>query len=134
MNRSSEPELMSWKVCLFWQDWEGVIYYELLLYGQISIRSLLSTTKLRSVINDKGSRIGNQKRLCIPSGRQLHMLVVGRRKDRSLGRSFNNLNSPDQAPNNYYYLLLSMKNWLSDKKYSSRAAQENQLFEYRAEE
>ena len=118
----AKPGLKARKVLLcIWWDWKGIIYYELLLYGQ-TLNSDLYCQQLdclKLVIDEKRPEFANRIGVVFhQDNARPHTSVVTRQKLMELGWEvlMHPPYSPDLAPSNYY-LFLILQNFLSDKKF-----------------
>ncbi|GFX27995.1 histone-lysine N-methyltransferase SETMAR [Trichonephila clavipes] len=120
-------------LCIWW-NLKGIIYYELLPYGQTLNSDLYCQQlgHLKLVIDQKWSDLANRRGVVIhlDNGRP-HTSVVTHQKLWELGWKvlMNPPYSPDMAPSDYY-LFLALQNFLSDKKLGSREDCKNRLLEF----
>ncbi|GFU44786.1 histone-lysine N-methyltransferase SETMAR [Trichonephila clavipes] len=133
----AKPELTARKVLLcIWWDWKGIIYNELLAYGQ-TLNSDLQCEQLDSLklaIDQKRPELTNKRDVVFhQDNARPHTSVVTRQKLWELVWEVL-LHSPyslDLAPSDYH-LFLTFQNFLSDKKLGSREDYENRLLEFLA--
>ncbi|GFW46258.1 mariner Mos1 transposase [Trichonephila clavipes] len=131
----AKPGLMARKVLLcIWWIWKGIIYYELLPYGQ-TLNSVLYCQQLdylKLAIDQKRLELANRR--CVvfhQDNARSHTSIVTRQKIWNLGWEvlMHSPCSPDLASSDYH-LFLAFQNYLSDKKWGSREDCENQLLEF----
>ncbi|GFU05966.1 mariner Mos1 transposase [Trichonephila clavipes] len=120
-------------LCIWW-DWKGIIYYELLPYGQ----TLNSDTycqqlgRLKLAIDQKLPELANRRGVAFhQDNARPPTSVVTSKKLWELGWEI--LMHPpfslDMAPSNYH-LFLALQNFLSDMKLGSREDCENRLLKF----
>ncbi|GFV79452.1 mariner Mos1 transposase [Trichonephila clavipes] len=131
----AKPELTARKVllCISW-DWKGIIYYELLPYGQTLNLDLYcqQLDRLKLVIDQKRPEWVNRRGVVFhQDNARPHTYVVTRQKLCELGWEvlMHPPYSPDLAPRDNH-LFLALQNLLSDKKLGSREDCENRLLEF----
>ncbi|GFV81987.1 mariner Mos1 transposase [Trichonephila clavipes] len=116
-----------------WWDWKGIIYYELLPYGQTLNSDIYcqQLDLLKLLITTETARIGQQKRYCVPTG-QRQATHVRSDSPETLVVIWEDLLHPSYSPDlvpSHYCLFLALQNFLSDKKLGSREDCENRLLE-----
>ncbi|GFW24589.1 mariner Mos1 transposase [Trichonephila clavipes] len=120
-------------LCIWW-DWKGIIYYELLPYGQTLNSDLYLDQQLdpfKLAIDQKRSELANRRGVVFhQDNARLHTSVVTRQKLWELGWEvlMHPPYSPDLSPRDYH-LFLALQNFLGDKKSGSREDCENLLVE-----
>ncbi|GFW57305.1 histone-lysine N-methyltransferase SETMAR [Trichonephila clavipes] len=130
----AKPGLTAKKVLLYiWWDWKGIIYYELLPYGQTLNLDLYcqQLDHLKLAIDQKRPELVNRRGVVFRQNKaRPHTSVVTRQKLWMLGWEvlMHSPYSPDLAPSDYR-LFLAMQNFLSDKKLGSIEDCENLLLE-----
>ncbi|XP_015604617.1 histone-lysine N-methyltransferase SETMAR-like [Cephus cinctus] len=119
-------------LCIWW-DWKGIIYYELLPYGQTLNSDLYchQLDRLKLAIDQKRPQLANRKGVVFrQDNARPHTSIVTRQKLREHGLEvlMHPPYSSDLALSDYH-LFLSLKNFLSDKKLASRGDCENSFIE-----
>ena len=127
-NEAAKPGLTARKVLLcVWWDWQGILYYELLPYGQ-TLNSVLyceQLDRLKLAIEQKRSALVNRGGIVFhQDNARPHTSLMTRQKFRELGWEV--LMYPDLAPSDYH-LFLSMANGLGGTNLASLEACENWL-------
>ncbi|GFT07025.1 mariner Mos1 transposase [Trichonephila clavipes] len=131
----AKPGLTARKVLLcIWWDWKGIIYYELLLYGQTLNSDLYcqQLDRLKLVIDQKRPELTNRRSVMFhQENARPNTSVVTLQKLWELGWEVLMYPpySPDLAQSDYH-LFLALKNFLSDKKLGSREDCKNRLLEF----
>ncbi|GFX35376.1 histone-lysine N-methyltransferase SETMAR [Trichonephila clavipes] len=131
----AKPELTSRKVLLcIWWDWKGIIYYELLLWGQTLNSDIYcqQLDRLKLVTGKKRPALANRRGVVfIQDNARPHMSVVTRQKLWELDWKvlMHPPYSPDLASNSYH-IFLALQNVQSDKKFGSKEDCENRLLEF----
>ncbi|CAD6994021.1 unnamed protein product [Ceratitis capitata] len=131
----SKPGLKAKKVLLcVWWDWQGIIHYELLPYGQILNTDLYcqQLDRLKEAIAQKRPDLVNSSGIVFHLDyTRPHTSIVTRQKLRELGWEviLHPPYSPDLAPSDYH-LFLSMANYLGGEEMASREACENRLTQF----
>ncbi|CAD6994020.1 unnamed protein product [Ceratitis capitata] len=131
----SKPGLKTRKVLLcVWWDWQGIIHYELLPYGQILNTDLYcqQLDRLKEAIAQKRPDLDNSSGIVFHLDyTRPHTSIVTRQKLRELGWEviLHPPYSPDLAPSDYH-LFLSMANYLGGEEMASREACENRLTQF----
>jgi [histone H3]-lysine36 N-dimethyltransferase SETMAR len=131
----SKPELTARKVLLcVWWDWQGIIYYELLPYGQTlnSVVYCQQLDRLKAAISQKRPALANRRGVVYHhDNARPHALLVTRQKLRELGWEvlMHPPYSPDLAPSEIP-LFLSMANDFAGEKFASREVCENLLLQF----
>lgn len=131
----AKPGLTARKVLLcIWWDLKGIIYYELLPYGQTLNSDLYcqQLDRLKLAIDQKRPELANRRGVVFhQDNARPHTSVVTRQKLRELGWEvlMHPPYSPDLAPSDYH-LFLALQNFLSNKKLGSREDCENRLLEF----
>lgn len=131
----AKPGLTARKVLLcVWWDWKGIIYYELLPYGQTLNSDIYcqQLDRLKRAIDQKRPELANRRGVVFhQDNARPHTSIVTRQKLRELGWEvlMHPPYSPDLAPSDYH-LFLALQNFFSDKKLASREECENQLLEF----
>lgn len=131
----AKPGLTAKKVLLcIWWDWKGIIYYELLPYGQTLNSDLYcqQLDRLKLAIDQKRPELANRRGVVFhQDNARPHTSIVTRQKLRELGWEvlMHPPYSPDLAPSDFH-LFLALQNFLSDKKFASREDCENRLLEF----
>ncbi|GFU72877.1 mariner Mos1 transposase [Trichonephila clavipes] len=121
----AKPGLTARKITLcIWWDWKGIIYYELLPYGETLILDLYcqQLDRLKLVIYQKRPELANRRGVVFHQGNaRPHTSVVTHQKIWELGWEvlMHPPYSPNLAPRDYH-LFLALQNFLSDKKLGSR--------------
>ncbi|GFT57811.1 mariner Mos1 transposase [Trichonephila clavipes] len=116
----AKPGLMVRKVILcIWWDRKGIIYYELLLYGQTLNSDLYcqQLNHLKLAIDQKRPELANRRCTVFhQDNSRPHKYVVTRQKLWNLGWEvlIHPSYSPDLALSDYH-LFLALQNYLSDK-------------------
>ncbi|GFX36097.1 mariner Mos1 transposase [Trichonephila clavipes] len=117
----AKPGLTVRKVLLcIWWDWKGIIYYELLPYGQTLNSDFYcqQMDQLKLWIDRKRPELANRR--CVvfhQDNARSHISVVTRHKLWNLGWEV--LMHPPYSPNlepSDYHLFFALQNYLSDKK------------------
>ncbi|XP_067125649.1 histone-lysine N-methyltransferase SETMAR-like [Centruroides vittatus] len=117
----AEPGITARKVLLcIWWDWKGIIYYELLPYGQTLNLDLYCQQLdcLKLAIDQKRPELANRRGVVFhQDNARPHTSIVTRKKLRELGWEvlIHPPYSQDLAPSDYH-LFLSLQNFFSDKK------------------
>ncbi|GFW76375.1 histone-lysine N-methyltransferase SETMAR [Trichonephila clavipes] len=130
-----KPGLTTKKILLcIWWHWKGIIYYELLSYGQTLNSDVYcqQMDRLKLAIDQKWSKLVNRGGFVIyENSTRLLTSVVNRQKPWELGWEvlMHPPYSPNVAPSDYH-LFLALKNFPSDKKLGSRENCENRLLEF----
>lgn len=131
----AKPRLTSRKVLLcVWWDWQGIIYYELLPYGQ-TINTVLycqQLDRLKEAIAQKRPALANTKKIVFHhDNARPHTSISTRQKLRQLGWEvlMHPPYSPDLAPSDYH-LFLSIANDFAGENFASREACENRLDQF----
>jgi histone-lysine N-methyltransferase SETMAR len=131
----AKPGLTARKVLLcVWWDWQGIIYYELLPYGQTLNSELYcdQLDRLNAAIEQKRPALFNRKGIMFQQDNaRPHTSLVTRQKLQQLTWEvlLHPPYSPDLAPSDYH-LFLSMANALGGVKLETREACENWLAEF----
>ncbi len=131
----AKPGLTARKVLLcVWWDWQGIIHYELLPYGQTLNSDLYcqQLDRLNAALMQKRPSLINRGRIVFhQDNARPHTSLVTRQKLRELGWEvlLHPPYSPDLAPSDYH-LFLSMANELGSRKLSTRESCENWLSEF----
>ncbi|CAK9819611.1 Histone-lysine N-methyltransferase SETMAR [Anthophora plagiata] len=131
----AKPGLTARKVLLcIWWDWKGIIYYELLPYGQTLNSDIYcqQLDRLKRAIDQKRPELANRRGVVFhQDNARPHTSIVTRQKLQELGWEvlMHPPYSPDLAPSDYH-LFLALQNFFSDKKLASREECENQLLEF----
>jgi len=131
----AKPGLTIRKVLLcVWWDWQGIIYYELLPYGQTLNSDLYcqQLDRLKEAIAQKRPALANRRGIVFhQDNARPHTSIVTRQKLRELGWEvlMHPPYSPDLAPSDYH-LFLSMANDFAGEKFASREACENRLSQF----
>ena len=117
-----------------WCNWQGIIHYELLPYGQ-TLNSDLYRPQLARLIaalmQKRPSLINRGLIVFHQENARPHTSLVTRQKLRELGWAvvLHSPYSPDLAPSDYH-LFLSMANELGSRKLATRESCENGLSEF----
>ncbi|GFX11183.1 histone-lysine N-methyltransferase SETMAR [Trichonephila clavipes] len=131
----AKPGLTARKVLLcIWWYWKGIMYYELLPYGQMLNSDLYCQPldNLKQAIDQKRPELANRRGVVFHHGNaRPHTVVVILQKLGELGWEVLMFPpySPDLAPSDYH-LFLAFQNILSDKKLGSREDCENRLLQF----
>ncbi|GFY12992.1 histone-lysine N-methyltransferase SETMAR [Trichonephila clavipes] len=126
----AKPGLTVRKVLLcIWWDWKGLIYYELLLYGQTLNSDVYCQRldRLKLAIDQKRPELANRRGVVFhQDNARPHTSVVTPQKLWELGWEvlMHPPHSPNLAPSDYH-LFLALHNFLSDKKLGPREDCEN---------
>ena len=126
----AKPGLMARKVLLcVWWDWQGIIHYELLTYGQTLNSDLYcqQLDRLNTALMQKRPSLINRGRIVFhQDNARPHTSLVTRQQLRELGWEvlLHPPYSPDLAPSDYH-LFLSMANELGSRKLATRESCEN---------
>ncbi|XP_017062383.1 histone-lysine N-methyltransferase SETMAR-like [Drosophila ficusphila] len=126
----AKPGLTDRKVLLcVWWDWQGIIHYELLPYGQTLNSDLYcqQLDRLKTALMQKRPSLINRGRIAFhQDNARPHTSLVTRQKLRELGWEVlvHPPYSPDLAPSDYH-LFLSMANALGSLKFATRESCEN---------
>ncbi|CAK9811656.1 Histone-lysine N-methyltransferase SETMAR [Anthophora quadrimaculata] len=120
-------------LCIWW-DWKGIIYYELLPYGQTLNSDIYcqQLDRLKLAIDQKRPELANRRGVVFhQDNARPHTSIVTRQKLRELGWEvlMHPPYSPDLAPSDYH-LFRALQNFLSDKKLASREDCENRLLQF----
>ena len=131
----AKPGLTARKVLLcVWWDWQGIIYYELLSYGQTLNLDLYckQLDRLKEAIAQKHPVLANRNGIVFhQDNAKPHTSILTRQKLRELGWEvlMHPSYSPDLAPSNYH-LFLSMAIYLAGEQLASREACQNRLSQF----
>ncbi|GFU51791.1 histone-lysine N-methyltransferase SETMAR [Trichonephila clavipes] len=130
----TKPELTARMVLCIWWDWKGIIYYELLLYGQTLNSDMYcqQLDRLKLAIDQKRPELASRKGVVFhQDNARPHTSVVTRQKLRKLGWEvlMHPPYSPDLAPSDYHFFP-ALQNFLSDKKLGSREDWENRFLKF----
>ena len=131
----AKPGLTARKVLLcVWWDWQGIIHYELLPYGQTLNSDLYcqQLDRLNAALMQKRPSLINRGRIVFhQDNARPHTSLVTRQKLRQLGWEvlLHPPYSPDLAPSDYH-LFLSIANELGSRKLATRESCENWLSEF----
>ena len=131
----AKPGLTARKVLLsVWWDWQGILYYELLPYGQTLNSALYceQLDRLKLAIEQKRPALVNRRVIVFhQDNARPHTSLMTRQKLRELGWEvlMHPPYSPDLAPSDYH-LFLSMANALGGTNLASLEACENWLSEF----
>ena len=111
--------------CVWW-DWQGIIHYELLPYGQTLNSDLYcqQLDRLNAALMQKRSSLINRGRIVFhQDNARPHTSLVTRQKLRELGWELllHPPYSPDLVPSDYH-LFLCMANELGSRKLATREA------------
>ncbi|GFS68994.1 histone-lysine N-methyltransferase SETMAR [Trichonephila clavipes] len=117
-----------------WRDWKGIIYYELLPYGQTLNSDLYcqQLDHLKLEIDQKRPKLAHRKGVVFhQDNARPHTSVVTHQKLWELGWEvlMHPPDSLDLTPKDYH-LFLALQNFLSDKNFGSREDCENRLLEF----
>ncbi|GFX41915.1 mariner Mos1 transposase [Trichonephila clavipes] len=123
-------------LCIWW-DWKGIVYYELLSYGQTLNSDLYcqQLDNLKLAIDQKWPELANRRGVVFhQDNARPYTTVVTPQKLWELGWEvlMHPPHSPDQAPSDYH-LFLALQRYLSDKKLESRENCENRLLQFFAQ-
>ncbi|KAL9918814.1 histone-lysine N-methyltransferase SETMAR-like [Glossina fuscipes fuscipes] len=130
-----KPGLTARKVLLcIWWDWKGIIFYELLPYGQTLNSDLYwqQLDRLKIAMDQKRPELANRRGVVFhQDNARPHASTVTRQKLRELGWEvlMHPPYSPDLAPSDYH-LFLALQNFFNDKKLEFREDCENRLLEF----
>ena len=130
-----KPGLTARKVLLcVWWDWQGIIHYELLPYGQTLNSDMYcqQLDRLNAALMQKRPSLINRGRIVFhQDNARPHTSLVTRQKLREIGWEvlLHPPYSPDLAPSDYH-LFLSMANELGSRKLATRESCENWLSEF----
>ena len=119
--------------CIWWY-WNGIIYYELLSYGQTWNLDLYcqQLRYLKLATGQKHPDLANTRRVVFhKDNTRQYTSILTCQKLWELGWEV--LMHPSCSPNlasSYYCIFLELQNFLSDKKLSSREDNENRLLEF----
>ncbi|CAD7003404.1 unnamed protein product [Ceratitis capitata] len=107
-------------LCVWW-NWQGIIYYDLLFYGQTLNSALYcqQMDRLKAALIQKRPSLINRGQI------MFHQIRQELRWEVLMLPPY----SPDLAPSDYH-LFLSMANALNDEKLASREACKNWLSEF----
>ncbi|GFW47755.1 mariner Mos1 transposase [Trichonephila clavipes] len=132
----AKPELAVRKVLLcIWRDWKGIIYYELLPYGQTLNSDIYCQQLDRLKLANDQKRPESDRR-----GGEFHQDNARPHSSRLTRQNLWELGwevlmhppySPYLAPSDYH-LFLALQNFLNGKKLGSREDCENRLLEFLA--
>ncbi|GFX54191.1 mariner Mos1 transposase [Trichonephila clavipes] len=130
----AKPGLTSRKILLcIWWNWKGIIYNELLPYGQTLNSDLCcqQLDHLKLATDQKQQELANRRGVVFHQDNAPHMSVVIRPKLWELVWEvlMQPPYSPDLAPNDNH-LFFALQNFLSDEKLGSREDCENRLLEF----
>ncbi|KAL9910473.1 histone-lysine N-methyltransferase SETMAR-like isoform 1-T5 [Glossina fuscipes fuscipes] len=134
-SKSGEAPQTARKILLcIWWEWKGIIYYELLLYGQTLNSDLYcqQLDRLKIAIDQKRPELANRRGVVFhQDNARPHTSTVTRQKLRELGWEvlMHPPYSPDLAPSDYH-LFLALQNFFNAKKLESREDCENRLLEF----
>lgn len=131
----AKPGLTPRKVLLcVWWDWQGIIYYELLPYGQTLNSNIYcqQLDRLKEAIAQKRPSLANKKGIVFQQDNaRPHTSISTRQKIQELGWEvlMHPPYSPDLAPSDYH-LFLAMGNDFAGENFASRETCENRLSQF----